>query len=301
MIETVRTKMRNSEQLFQARLKKFEAPMKKVTKSVTSCQPSKVVNYLRLKFYFVLKGSFINDRAENEKKIEKVEKIESTQNVELVEYTKTEEKNIKYGDLELQTDPNISLSVNEPSIITNSKQCKARVISSTDNSDQDILDTVARKIQDLNEADSRLASDIRENDEAGKRLIDCIDQHGTQAEVRKLVIHISQVEQVNNLLMLLTNMLARAERIESRDRKLLQRKVRIRKQIEDAETLRQYRNNQGNLLKPIVLKYSRDFWPRFEMFLEIKVKLIIEQWLLKEKIYFYMLTMKELSTDFNLK
>jgi len=302
MIETVRTKMRNSEQIFQARLKKFKAPMKKVTKSVTSCQPSKVVSYLRLKFYFVLKGSFINDRAENEKKIEKVEKIKSTQNCDLVEYTKTEENNIICGDLEKQTDLNISLSetVNDASIITVSKQCKARVIS-TDNSDQDILDTVARKIQDLNEAHSWLASDIRENDEAGKRLIDCIQQHGTQAEVNKLVIHISQVEQVNNLLMLLTNMLARAERIETRDKKLLQRKVRIRKQIEDAETLRQYRNNQGKLLKPIVLKYSRDFWQRFEMFLDIKVRLIIEQWLLKEKIYFYMLTMKELSTDFNLK
>merc|ERR1719348_1411141 len=125
------------------------------------------------------------------KNIENVEKIKSTQNCDLVEYTKTEEKNIIYGDLELQTDPNISLSVNDTSIINKTKQCKARVIS-TDNSDQDILDTVARKIQDLNEADSRLASDIRENDEAGKRLIDCIDQHGTQAEVRKLVIHISQ-------------------------------------------------------------------------------------------------------------
>ena len=69
----------------------------------------------------------------------------------------------------------------------------------------------------LYEENMRLVGDIKANDQVGQELVNWIQEIGTEAEVRKLLTHISQVEQVTNLLMLLTMMLARAENTESRD------------------------------------------------------------------------------------
>ena len=69
----------------------------------------------------------------------------------------------------------------------------------------------------LYEENMRLVGDIKANEQVGQELVNWIQEIGTEAEVRKLLTHISQVEQVTNLLMLLTMMLARAENIESRD------------------------------------------------------------------------------------
>ena len=69
----------------------------------------------------------------------------------------------------------------------------------------------------LYEENMRLVCDIKANDQVGQELVNWIQEIGTEAEVRKLLTHISQVEQVTNLLMLLTMMLARAENTESRD------------------------------------------------------------------------------------
>merc|ERR1712179_585423 len=82
---------------------------------------------------------------------------------------------------------------------------------------QDILETADKNLKHLHDENKRLISDIKENNKVGQELINWIQEKGADTEVRKLLTHISQVEQVTNLLMLLTIMLARAESKESRD------------------------------------------------------------------------------------
>ena len=139
---------------------------------------------------------------------------------------------------------------------------------------QDILETIDKNLKHLHDENDRLISDIKENDKVCQELINWIQEKGTDIEVRKLLTHISQVEQVTNLLMLLTIMLARAESKESRDQvgsdvtdlwsvivchlqELLKTKIKITKQLRDAEHLRQYTVNQGKALRPLVSKYSK--------------------------------------------
>ena len=139
---------------------------------------------------------------------------------------------------------------------------------------QDILETADKKLKLLQDENDRFISDIKKNNKLGQELINWIQEKGTDIEVRKLLTHISQVEQVTNLLMLLTIMLARAESKESRDQvgsdvtdlcsvimchlqELLKTKIKITKQLRDAKHLRQYTVNQGKALRPLVSKYSK--------------------------------------------
>ena len=83
-------------------------------------------------------------------------------------------------------------------------------------SDEDIIDNILRKMQDLKVEKMQLLDDILCNDLAGEMLVNIIKEKGTEAEVEKLLIHISQVEQVTSLLVLLTCRLARAEDMRNR-------------------------------------------------------------------------------------
>ena len=83
-------------------------------------------------------------------------------------------------------------------------------------SDEDIIDNILRKMQHLNIEKMQLLDDITCNNFAGEMLVNVIKEKGTDAEVEKLLIHISQVEQVTNLLVLLTCRLARTENMRNR-------------------------------------------------------------------------------------
>ena len=83
-------------------------------------------------------------------------------------------------------------------------------------SDEDIIDSIHRKMQDLNVEKMQLLKDITCNDLVGEMLVNTIKEKGTDAEVEKLLIHISQVEQVTILLVLLTCRLARTENMRNR-------------------------------------------------------------------------------------
>merc|ERR1719430_3127534 len=188
-------------------------------------------------------------------------------------------------DLEMRTDSNkmMTETANEARIINKRKQNKNNrphgIIRHTDYlgqevSMQDILETPDKNLKHLHDENDNLIREIKENNKVGQELINWIQEKGTDTEVRKLVTHISQVEQVTNLLMLLTIMLARAESKESGDQELLKTKIKITKQLKDAEHLRQYTVNQGKALRPMVSKYYIEFWPRFELFMEVKLGIL---------------------------
>jgi len=170
-------------------------------------------------------------------------------------------------------------------------------------SDEDIIDNILKKMQHLKVEKMQLLDDILCNDLAGDMLVNIIKEKGTEAEVEKLLIHISQVEQVTSLLVLLTCRLARAENMRKRkditgESILNQQEVKLLKQLEDAERLRLYRYNQGKVLHHMVSKYSKDFWPKFEHFLRIKVNQNVDLRLLGDKIQFYEEILQHLSNNF---
>ena len=78
-------------------------------------------------------------------------------------------------------------------------------------SDEDIQDIIENKIEDLNDEQRQLNENAQVNYLLGQKLIYFLQHHGTEEEVEKLLLHISQMEKVTNLLMLLTHMLARLE------------------------------------------------------------------------------------------
>jgi len=305
-------------------LGKTQSPLKDVPYSITSCQHLNVFSDLKIHFFLILKKIFKCDKAEPVEKlktfniIEKEEigmkKRESTGIIESIENNdnvqKCKDDSVTNSDLAMETDSNkmMTETTNEARIINKRKQNKDSrphgIIRLTDIygqevSMQDILEIADKKIKYLHEENMRLIRDIKENDQVGQELVNCIEENGTKAEVRKLLTHISQVEQVTNLLMLLTIMLDRNESKESRDQELLKTKVKITKQLRDADHLRQYTIDQGKALRPMLSRYSKEFWPRFELFMEVKVRQIVEQRQLKEELCNYEQTRKMLSTDFS--
>ena len=71
-------------------------------------------------------------------------------------------------------------------------------------------------MQHLKVEKMQLLDDILCNDLAGETFVNIIKEKGTEVEVEKLLIHISQVEQVTSLLVLLTCRLARVENMRKR-------------------------------------------------------------------------------------
>jgi len=311
--------MRKYKILFQPRLEKTQSPLENVSYSITSCQHLKAFSDLKIYFFLILKKIFQCDKADpveksktfkeeiTMKNIVNTEIIERMENDNIVQECKDD--SVINVDLAMKTNSNkmMTETANEARIINKRKQNKDNrphgIIRHTDYlgqevSMQDILETADKNLKHLHDENKRLISDIKENNMMGQELINCREK-GADTEVRKLLTHISQVEQVTNLLMLLTIMLARAESKESRDQELLKTKIKITKQLRDAKHLRQYTVNQGKALRPLVSKYSKEFWPRFELFMEVKVRYIVEQRQLKEELNRYQQTMNMLSTNSN--
>jgi len=306
--------MRNYKKVFPARLEKTQAPLKKVTKYLASCQTLKICSELKFHFLLIMKNLFKREKEslvksttfnmiENEefniKNRETPETIKIMENIITVKKC----KDVTNVDLEMKTDSNKirAETTNEARVINKIQENKDNrphgIISQTinygqDSSLKDVFENDDKKMEYLYDENMRLVGDIKANDQVGQELVNWIQEIGTEAEVRKLLTHISQVEQVANLLVLLTMMLARAENTESRDQVLLKTKGKIAKQLKDAEHLRQYTINQGNVLRHMVSKYSKDFWPRFERFLEVKVGQIVKQRQLKEELCTYEQTKK---------
>ena len=58
----------------------------------------------------------------------------------------------------------------------------------------------------------QLLNDMEANKHAGEKMVNLLREHGTETEVEKLLTHISQVEMMTHLLVLLTIRLARVEK-----------------------------------------------------------------------------------------
>jgi len=296
--------------MFPARLEKTQAPLKKVTKYLASCQTLKVCSELKLHFLLIMKNLFKREKEslvklntfnliENEEF--NIENRVTTETIRIMENTNNIKKckDVTNVDLEMKTDSNKmrTETTNEARVINKIQENKDNrphgIISQTINHGQDSsleendFENDDKKMEHLYDENIRLVGDIKANNQVGQELVNWIQEIGTEAEVRKLLTHISQVEQVTNLLMLLTMMLARAENTESRDQELLKTQGKIAKQLKDAEHLRQYTINQGDVLRHMVSKYSKDFWPRFELFMEVKVRQIVKQRQLKEELCTY--------------
>jgi len=231
--------MRNYKKVFPARLEKTQAPMKKVTKCLANSQTIKVCSELKFHCFLILKNLFKREKEslvksntfnmiENEefniKNRETPETIKIMENIITVKKC----KDVTNVDLEMKTDSNKirAETTNEARVINKIQENKDNkphgIISQTinygqDPSQKDVFENDGKKMEYLYEENMRLVGDIKANDQVGQELVNWIQEIGTEAEVRKLLRHISQVEQVTNLLMLLTMRLARAENIESRD------------------------------------------------------------------------------------
>jgi hypothetical protein len=59
----------------------------------------------------------------------------------------------------------------------------------------------------------QLLNDMESNKHTGDKMVNLLREHGTETEVEKLLTHISQVEMLTHLLVVLTFRLARAENI----------------------------------------------------------------------------------------
>jgi len=233
--------MRNYKKVFPARLEKTQAPLKKVTKYLTSCQTLKVYSELKFHCFLIMKNLFKREKEslvksntfnmiENEEFNIKNRETHETIKMKIMENIITVKKckDVTNVDLEMKTDSNKirAETTNEARVINKIQENKDNrphgIISQTinygqDSSLKDVFENDDKKMEYLYDENMRLVGDIKANDQVGQELVNWIQEIGTEAEVRKLLTHISQVEQVTNLLMLLTMMLARAENIESRN------------------------------------------------------------------------------------
>ena len=81
------------------------------------------------------------------------------------------------------------------------------------------MEDIVKKLKVLNVNKLQLLGDIQSNNLVGEMLVALLREFGTEAEVEKVLLHISQVEFVTHLLVVLTRRLARIEKEkESMDR-----------------------------------------------------------------------------------
>ena len=78
--------------------------------------------------------------------------------------------------------------------------------------DIDIFGKIERKREILKKEKLQLLNDMESTRLAGEKMVDLLREHGTETEVEKLLTHISQVEMMTHLLVLLTIRLARVEK-----------------------------------------------------------------------------------------
>ena len=71
---------------------------------------------------------------------------------------------------------------------------------------------IERKMEILKKEKLQLLNDMESTRLAGEKMVDLLREHGTETEVEKLLTHISQVEMMTHLLVLLTIRLARVEK-----------------------------------------------------------------------------------------
>ena len=76
----------------------------------------------------------------------------------------------------------------------------------------DMFGKIERKMEILKKEKLQLLNDMESTRLAGEKMVDLLREHGTETEVDKLLTHISQVEMMTHLLVLLTIRLARVEK-----------------------------------------------------------------------------------------
>jgi hypothetical protein len=114
---------------------------------------------------------------------------------------------------------------------------------------------------------------MESNKHVGEMLVNLLREHGTETEVEKLLTHISQVEMMTHLLVVLTFRLARVEKTTKSNKdnenvrifrrinsakylymyiylfKILCQRSKFIDQIEEAKRLRQYRKVYGKIVQ----------------------------------------------------
>ncbi|KAK1798008.1 hypothetical protein P4O66_000509 [Electrophorus voltai] len=159
---------------------------------------------------------------------------------------------------------------------------------------QELMDSLARKLQVLREARESLQEDMRDNDALGEEVEATVRAVCKPNELDKFCMFVGDLDKVVSLLLSLSGRLARVENAlnnleegasaEEKHTLTEKRKLLIR-QHEDAKELKENLDRRECLVHTILAGYlSKEHLADYQHFVKMKAALIIEQRMLEDRI-----------------
>uniref|UniRef100_A0A8D0G9P7 ASD2 domain-containing protein n=1 Tax=Sphenodon punctatus TaxID=8508 RepID=A0A8D0G9P7_SPHPU len=197
-------------------------------------------------------------------------------------------------DSEDELDHDLSEKKRNLGVSTYNEPSAANKFSHICSSQQELIDSISRKLQVLREARETLLEDIQANNALGEEVEAIVKEVCKPNEFDKFRMFIGDLEKVVNLLLSLSGRLARVENAlnnldenaspEER-RTLVEKQKLLTRQHEDAKELKENLDRRERIVFDILANYfSEESLADYEHFVKMKSALIIEQRELEDKI-----------------